>query len=156
MPDIYFPSDYFTGIPRNRFYDEPPDYDQITDSWEYEDGGKDFNEVADNAPRRWEYFYTGLSPSEAVQFDEFYSEVRLSKPFLFVDKFGNVWNNVYIDKYARTWDEHRSWIVTVKFHLVGYSSTIVDVIVIGPGPAATGELMFGGEMLTFGGEALSF
>lgn len=121
-----FPSTQITDIPRNRFYVER-DYEQITDSWEYEDGGKDFNEVADAAvaPRRWQYVYDGLTPEQAEQFDEFNDDVRLVTPFTFIDKYDVAWSNVFIKEYKRTHEAHKSWVVRVEFNLVGYNSQIL-------------------------------
>src|SRR5690242_10467067 len=105
---MYFPSSDITGIPKSRFYAAPPDYDQITDSWQYEDGGRDFNEVAPpaNAPRRWEYGFTGLTPEQAKIFDDFYDAVRKVTPFDFRDKYGVVWSNVYVEDYSRAHEAH--------------------------------------------------
>jgi hypothetical protein len=154
-----FPSDYYTGIPRSRFYAEPPDFDKITDSWEYADGGKDFNEVADNPPRRWEYEYilisaTNTDPASAAQFDTFYNTVRKSTPFNFLDKYGDVWNNVYVEDYSRTHQAHKPWVVFIKFKLVGYNSTIIDHIDLGGGEILHGMLTVGGDYLTVGGDYL--
>jgi len=123
---LYFPSDDFIGIRRRRFYAESPMYSKITDSIEFEDGGKTFNEVADNAPRRWEYNYklvntSGSTDPAAVRlFDEFYDLVRLSKPFYFTDKYGTVWDNVRVESYDRDHDAHKSWKQEIKFRLIRY------------------------------------
>lgn len=143
-----FPNDQITGIPRARFYAAPPDFPAVTDSWEYADGGRDFNEVSDTPPRRWEYFYTGLSPAQAFQFDEFANTVRRSVPFDFTDPYGVTWTNVFIEDYKRYHDAHKSWIVTVEFYLVGYGSEytdegdpIVDITVPAPGASLSGTVI---------------
>lgn len=120
-----FPSSQLTGIPKNRFYAEPPDYEKTTDEWEYEDGGKDRNEVSDTAIRRWEYVYDGLTPEQAAQFDTFNDTVRRAYPFTFLDKYDNAWSNVYIEDYKRTHEAHKSWIIRVEFNLVGENSQIL-------------------------------
>lgn len=124
---LYFPSDNFIDLKRRRFYAEPPMYGKITDSFEFEDGGRTFNEVADNAPRRWEYDYiiqnsvgTATDPGEVRLFDEFYDQIRLARAFNFTDKYGTTWDNVRIENYDRDHDKHKPWRQTVKFKLVRY------------------------------------
>jgi hypothetical protein len=169
MPD-FFPSDDITGIPRARFYAAPLDYKAITDSFEFQDGGKTFNEsgVPANAPRKWEYAYTCLDPDQAVQFDDFFNAVRYSQVFYFRDKYGVVWDNVRIEDYQRTHDAHKSWCVNVFFTLVGFGS---QPVIITPLDVPTGfvaisvtstsvtldwdtppeDVVFGGVPVVFGG-----
>lgn len=123
---IYFPSDNFMNFKRRRFYAEPPMCAKITDSFEFEDGGKTFNEVGDVAPRRWEYDYTlvnttaSTDPGEVYIFDEFYNAVRLARAFNFTDKYGTTWDNVRIETYDRDHDTYKPWRQTVKFKLIKY------------------------------------
>lgn len=124
--NLYFPSDSFVPYRRRRFYAEPPMFSKITDTFEFEDGGKTFNEVADTAPRRWEYDYRFVNstlptdPGEVRLFDEFYEMVRLATPFNFTDKYGTVWDNVRIENYDRDHDAHKPWRQTIKFRLIRY------------------------------------
>lgn len=120
---LRFPDDSMLTFRRSRFYAAPPDYDSITDDFEFEDGSKTFNEVADNAPRRWEYEYGNCTPDEVVVFDEFYNQVRKIKPFYFRDKYGVIWDNVRVERYSRQHQAHKSWTNAVAFDLVGYNST---------------------------------
>jgi hypothetical protein len=129
---MYFPTDQITGIPRRRFYAEPPDYDKITDRWEYEDGGKDFNEVASNAPRRWEYEFDLLShnntdPLSVAIFDNFNAAARRANPFYFTDKYGVTHYPVFIEEYSRTHQRHLPKVQLVRFKLVGYNTQIVTL-----------------------------
>lgn len=123
---LYFPSDEFMNFKRRRFYAEPPMYSKITDSYEYEDGGKTFNEVADSAPRRWEYDYVLVNttsptdPGEVNIFNEFFNEIRMARSFNFTDKYGTVWTDVRIEDYDRTHEAHKPWRQTVKFKLIKY------------------------------------
>jgi hypothetical protein len=123
---LYFPSDDFVPYKRRRFYAEPPMYSKITDSFEFEDGGKTFNEVADVAPRRWEYNYkfnnsaASTDPYEVRLFDEFNDAVRMSTPFNFTDKYGTVWDNVRIEGYDRDHSAHKAWSQEIKFRLIRY------------------------------------
>lgn len=125
---LYFPSDDFMNFRRRRFYAEPPMYSKITDSFEFEDGGRTFNESGDEAPRRWEYDYNlvntsgATDPPEVRLFDEFYETVRLSQAFNFTDKYGTVWDNVRIESYDRDHDTYKPWRQTVRFKLVRYPS----------------------------------
>jgi len=127
---MYFPADHLIGIQRRRFDAEPPDCDAVTDSWEYEDGTRDFNEVSDNPPRRWEYGYTlakepGGDPPEQAIFDDFYAAVRKSQPFYFTDKYGDTWYPVMVEDYSRTHEAHKPWIKFVDFKLRGNNAQIV-------------------------------
>jgi hypothetical protein len=125
---LYFPSDDMLSIRRRRFYAEPPDFEKVTNSYEYEDGGRTFNETADDAPRRWEYVYklvnngASTDPYEVKIFDEFFAMVRLSQTFNFTDKYGTVWDNVRIESYDRTHEAHKPWIQTIRFKLIRYPS----------------------------------
>lgn len=123
---LYFPSDDFMIFKRRRFYAEPPMYDKITDSFEFEDGGKTFNERADTPPRRWEYTYELVNqngstrPAEVTIFDEFFDRVRYSRPFYFVDKFGVEHSNVFVEKYERNHSKNMPWRQSVSFSLIKY------------------------------------
>lgn len=125
---FYFPSDDFLHINRRRFYAEPPMWSKITDSYEFEDGSRTFNEIADTAPRRWEYNYivqnntAATDPPEVYLFDEFYDEARLINPFNFTDKYGTTHTDVRIESYDRDHDAHKPWRQTVKFKLIKYPS----------------------------------
>lgn len=113
----------------------PRDWKKVTEDFEYEDGGKDFNEVSDDPVRRWKYEVAIPQATHAAAkaiadlYDAFFETVRYSQPFIFVDKYGDGWTNVYIetDGYTRTHDAHKSWIIFVKFQLVGYNSIAADV-----------------------------
>ncbi len=117
---LYFPSDDLLPYRRTRFYASPADYNKITDTYEYEDGGRDFNEVASSAPQRWEYEYLYRTPEQAKMFDAFYDQVRLKNPFFLRDKYGTVHSNVRVESYSRTHESHKSWRNDVKFRLVKY------------------------------------
>lgn len=123
---LYFPSDDFMNFRRRRFYAEPPMYEKITDSFEFEDGGRTFNERGDTPPRRWEYEYSlvnqtaSTTPPEVRIFDEFYDRVRTSRPFYFVDKYGVEFSNVYVEKYERNHAKHMPWRQSVSFSLIQY------------------------------------
>lgn len=122
-----FPSFTFTGIRPAREQESAPDWDKITDSYEFEDGGRTFNEVADVAPIRWEYSVVlpAVTAADAIAaasvYHDFNNTVRRSTPFNFTDKFGTVWTNVRVESYERSHDAHKSWVVTVKFGLVSFT-----------------------------------
>lgn len=133
MP-TYFPSADITGIPNSRWYAAPLDYQAITENYEFEDGGKDFNEVAPaaNAPRRWQvgFMCVGATHAEAKTqadvYEDFFNTVRYSQPFRFTDKYGDVWDNVFVEDFKKEHDSHKSWVISVTFGLVGYGSAVVD------------------------------
>lgn len=120
---LYFPSaDIVPVVGPSRFYDVPQDYKEITDTWTYEDATKDFNEVADDAPRRWEYNYSGVSKEQKVIFDEFWRQARVINSFYFKDREDYVWSNVRIEQYNRNHPGHMRWKHEAQFNLVGYNS----------------------------------
>jgi hypothetical protein len=107
----------------------PHDWRSVTEADEYEDGGEDFNEVSNTAPKRWRLEIVipagSHTAAKAVfdQYDLFFDAVRYSQPFIFTDKYGTAWSDVRIEEYDRTHDAHRSWIVFVRFTLKGSIST---------------------------------
>jgi hypothetical protein len=117
---LRFPSPDLTGILYSRFDAAPLNFAEITESHEFEDGGKTFNERADEPPRRWEIGFEGLSPAEAVIFDEFWNQARLVNQFDFLDKSGTLWQNVRIEDYERSHEAHQSKIKRARFRLVKY------------------------------------
>jgi hypothetical protein len=127
MPTL-FPT-LVNGAILNHWDAMPNDWKAVTDSLEYADGGKDFNEVSSVAPRRWRYelIVPGATHTAAKlvfdQYDAFFDIVRFSQPFIFTDKYGTAWSDVRIEEYERTHDAHKSWIVFVRFTLVGSIST---------------------------------
>lgn len=130
-----FPSSDITGHLPSRWNAQPRDYKPITDAWKYEDEFPDFNEVAPaaNAPRRWEYEVECVATTHTAAradsqvYEDFYDAHRFVTPFWFTDKYGDTWDNVYIERYDRNHDAHKSWIIRVKFLLVGYGSQLVDL-----------------------------
>lgn len=121
-----FPSYTFTGKRPRREIELAPDWKSVTDDYEFEDGGHDFNERSDAAPVRWEYVVDGFGTTAAAARDDvsvyhdFWNTYRLSQPFNFTDKYGVTWANVHIESYSRTHSEHKSWQVTCSFNLVSY------------------------------------
>lgn len=139
---FYFPSaDIVPTIGPSRFYDEPADYKTITDSWEYEDATKDFNQVADEAPKFWEYAYPAVPKEQLPIFDEFWNQARLVNPFYFKDPEGIVWDNVRVETYNRNHPAHMRWRHDVAFRLVGYNSTGTPELPAGLEPAPTGLML---------------
>ena len=118
-----FPSaDIVPTIGPSRFYDVPPDYKSITDEWEYEDRVKDFNEVADEPPKFWEYAYPAVPKAHLPIYNEFWNQARLVNPFYFKDPDRITWSNVRVDDYNRNHQAHKRWAHDVAFRLVGYNS----------------------------------
>lgn len=127
MP-TYFP-DTVTGAIVQHWDAMPFDWKQVTDDYEYQDGGKDFNEVSSVAPRRWRIEMviptTSHTATKALfdQYDTFFNDVRYSLPFIFTDKYGTAWSDVRIEDYDRHHEGHKSMIVFVNFTLVGSVDT---------------------------------
>jgi len=146
---LYFPSaDLLTGtgiVVPTRFLEVSPDYDKITDRWEYEDANEDFNEVAPTAPRGWEYGIQIAEQSVAqadayrMIFDGFNDQARRANPFYFRDKWDQVWENVRIESYSRNHDAHKSWAHNVTFRLKTNTGTVLTA-----GDPGAGYIMDGG------------
>jgi hypothetical protein len=124
----------------------PRDWKAITDDYTYADGGKDFNEISDDAPRRWRVELTcnGGGPGHAGHlaakaiadvYEDFFNTYHYSQVFNFEDKYGDTWSNVRVEEYDRTHDAHKSWVIYVKFTLIGIGSEIADIT---PPTAPTG------------------
>lgn len=145
MP-TYFPSISVTDAIIQHWDALPPDWKSVTDTYQFQDGGEDFNEVSDNAPKRWHYEVViprtshALAKGVADVYDAFFNEVRYSQPFVFTDKYGTDWSDVRIEEYDRSHDAHKSWIIYIKFVLKGSINT-ADV---------TGDLVDGSDLLTDG------
>jgi hypothetical protein len=130
---LYFPSVDLVpeiagqGRVNNRFNDRAIDWSQITEEFEYEDGGKDFNELNDAMPLRWEYTYQNVPKAQKVIFDTFNNVARRANPFFFKDKEDMIWSNVRIESYDRNHDEHKRWRNDVMFGLVGMNTDLIGV-----------------------------
>lgn len=117
---LYFPSDDLMQFRRSRFYAAPLEYRDVTDHFEFEDRGRTFNEAADTPPRKWEYVYRSRTAEQAVIFDEFWNQARISRPFIFRDKYGVEWADVRIEDYNRKHEAHMSFKNDIEFKLVKY------------------------------------
>ena len=116
-----FPTAASTGIPYEHFYQAPKDYAAITDGWEYEDGGMDFNRRTSTPPREWRIeFRGGLSWADIAQFDTFWDSVGVDVTFDFTDKFSVTHSSVRVKDYSRSHEKHMWWMQSVAFTLVKY------------------------------------
>lgn len=128
MPDI-FPTPlhsqtYDTGPLYLKFLRHPKDWAAITVFSEFEDGGVDVLEHADDAPLIWDLEYDGLEDEDANILDEFWEAHRLSVPFTFIEPRdhpwtgieGNTYTDVYFESYER--DHSKVWIQSRSVRLV--------------------------------------
>lgn len=116
-----FPSDVLTGIRYFHYLERPRDYISVTDTYEYEDAGMDFNERSSNPPYMWDIeFKHRLSKAQTDIFDAFWDAKRMAGTFDFTDKYGTTWTGVRIKEYSRSHQANRSWDRTVRFVLVKY------------------------------------
>lgn len=116
-----FPNPAVSGLRYKRYRAIPRDFGGVTDSWEYEDGGRDFNRRTSNPPYKWEIEYGPLTAAQFAQFDTFWETVGIDVTFDFTDKAGTTHtNNVRVESYERNHDEHKSWRSFVRFVLVKY------------------------------------
>lgn len=155
---LYFPSaDIVPIVGPSRFYDVPQNYKEITDTWEYEDATKDFNEVADDAPKRWEYHYAGVSKQQKIIFDEFWRQARLVNSFYFKDREDYVWSNVRVEEYNRNHPGHMRWKHEAQYNLVGYNSeSVYEPPPEEEGEVPDGALLFDGDPVLFDGDSITF
>lgn len=145
-----------TDIINVHWDDLEPDYGQITDSWTYEDGRPDFNEVAPTAPFGWNVRFTVPgSPGDMAQafayreiFEAFNRAARLVNPFNFTDKWGQIWSDVRIKEggYRSTHADHKSWIHNISFELEASTASVV----VGEMPSADLYLEDDGDILVDG------
>jgi hypothetical protein len=115
-----FPNNTISGHRYRHYKAEPRDFGGVTDSWEYEDGGKDFNRRTSSPARRWRIEYGPLTAAQAAVFDTFWESVGIDVTFDFTDKAAVNWTNVRIESYERTHDAHKSWRNFVTFVIVKY------------------------------------
>lgn len=100
---------YDTGPVYLKYLRLPKDWKSITVFSEFEDGGVDVLEHADDAPIRWEITYDGLEDEDANILDEFFEAHRYSVPFTFIEPRdhpwtggeGNTYTDVYFEDYIR-------------------------------------------------------
>lgn len=117
---LEFPDPTLTGIYWNHFKARPLEWDEVTDTFEYEDAGRDFNERTDTPPQRWDITFTGLSYGQMEIFDTFNKVARRSRTFSLVDKWGVTQTGVRIESYSSSHRDHKSWANEVTFSLVKY------------------------------------
>lgn len=117
---LEFPDPTITGIGWNHFKAYAQEWDTVTDTVEYEDGGMDFNERTDTPMRTWDIGFTGLTAAQMEIFDTFNNVARRSRTFSMVDKFGVTQTGLRIKSYSSSHNEHKAWNNTVQFNLVKY------------------------------------
>lgn len=116
------PSHALDGPVHFRFKDQPNAWEEITETYEYEDGGRDFNEIAGSVPYRWEYIYQKVNKAHKPIFDLFNDVARRANTFYFKDPENIVWSNVRIENYDRDHEGHKRWVHDAEFELVGHGS----------------------------------
>lgn len=115
-----FPTAAATGIKYHHYDLLPRDWASITDVFEYEDGGMDFNRRSSNPPYIWRIVFRPMSASDAQQFDDFWEGVGINETFSFTDKNSVTHTNVRVKEYSRTHEAHKSWEQIVSFTLIKY------------------------------------
>lgn len=129
MPELTYPTPlhsqtYDTGPFIMKYLKRPKDWAAVTVFSDFEDGGRDALEHADDAPIRWEITYEGLEDEDANILDEFFEQHRLSRPFTFIEPRnhpstgaeGGTYTGVYFESYER--DHVKVWIQTRRVVLV--------------------------------------
>lgn len=134
---LYFPEKRLLAnastVILTRYVEVPKKHEKRTNTFEYDDGGKDYNTISDGLPEAWDYGVK-IAESNARQadayrtiFDRFSDAVGVNQPFYFRDKYDVVWSDVRVTDYSRTHDAHKSWVFDVLFNLESdlYESTSV-------------------------------
>lgn len=85
---------YDTGPLYLKYLKVRRDWAKVTLISEYEDGGIDTNESADNVLQEYLLEYDGLSDQDANILDEFWDAHRLSVTFTFVEPRDHPWTGV--------------------------------------------------------------
>lgn len=86
-----YPTVAFSGPKPLNYFKRAKDYKEITDISEFDDGGRDTNEHASDAPQYYELFYDGLTETEADVLDDHYNTNRLSGTFSFQEPRNEPW-----------------------------------------------------------------
>jgi hypothetical protein len=115
-----FPPAGASGILYKHYDLLPNDWAALTDSFEFEDGGKTFNVRAAATPKRWQVDFGALTTAQANVFDAFWDTYGIAKAFTFLDKLGVTQTGVRIESYSRSHPEHRTWRTECHFVLVKY------------------------------------
>lgn len=117
---LEFPDPTLTDIKWMHYKEFVPDWAGVTDTVEYADGGRDFNERTDTPPIEWDIVFDGLSKEKLQIFDAFANAVGISRTFSLVDKQGVTRTNVRVKSYESSHDAHKSWNNTATFRLCQY------------------------------------
>lgn len=114
-----FPTPAITGRRYKHYKVMPRDFGAVTDSWEYEDGGMDYNRRTSSPPYRWRIVYGPLTAAQLATFTAFWESVGTDVTFDFTDRAGTTHtNNVRVESYEETHEDHKSWKNFVTFILV--------------------------------------
>lgn len=109
------------GLIPEKYMEDSPDFQAVTNKHVYEDEGVSFNTTNDVAPRRWIYEFTGLSEAEAAVFDDHFKQCRFDKDFGFTDRRGYIYDfGIYYENYQRGHERNKRWIQTRSITLVKY------------------------------------
>jgi len=152
---LWFPSHDITNLDYEYFDDEPEDFGKVTEDYTYADGGRDFNEVSDEAPLMWRLKPLVLDVKQTLIFDEFWRRARLANTFFFrdkdsvwnPDKYGNIWSGVRIGDYNR---KHKT-----KENLSQYKD-VRFTLVKDPHSDTTLPIEFEYELVTYEGETVTY
>lgn len=85
------------GVQFLKYLKKEKDYSEITLISKYEDGGRDFNLSAADAPQIYELEYDGLTDDQVEVLDDFFDTHKYSEPFTFVEPRDEPWGFVQGD-----------------------------------------------------------
>lgn len=113
------------GLLPEKYFENVPDFDKVTEDAKFQDGGKIFNINNSTAPREWTFEFSGLSEKQAAVFDEHYrfadGELGAKKDFGFTDRKNYIYDaRIYYKDYDKSHEKHRRWIQNRRITLIKY------------------------------------
>lgn len=100
FPTPLHSTSYDSGPVYLKFLRHPKAWEEVTETSEFEDGGRDFLERAADAPQRWTLIYNGLTDEDANILDVFYAAHRRSRAFTFIEPRDHPWTYSEGDTYT--------------------------------------------------------
>lgn len=96
MPEATYPTplhsqSYDTGPLYVKYLKRAKDWASVTVESVFEDGGRDFNQHADNCSQIYELTYDGLADEDANILDQFWDAHRLAVKFTFIEPRDHPW-----------------------------------------------------------------
>jgi len=82
-----------------------PDFEPVTNTHQYEDGGMSFNSSDDTGVLMWEIEYDGLTAAQAALLDAHFASAALANDFSFVDRDGVTFTACHYKSFEKGWNK---------------------------------------------------